>query len=72
LFVNTQRPPFDNLKVRQAIGLAIDRRGVIEGVYGGGATLGAAMAPEPYGVGSVLDKDLRALQGANYFAQWPA
>jgi peptide/nickel transport system substrate-binding protein len=63
LFVNTQRPPFDNLKVRQAISRAIDRRGVIEAVYGGGATLGASMAPKPYGVWSLLDKDLRALHG---------
>jgi ABC-type transport system substrate-binding protein len=35
LFVNTQKPPFDNLKVRQAISRAIHRRGVVECVYGG-------------------------------------
>jgi peptide/nickel transport system substrate-binding protein len=62
LFVNTQKPPFDNLKVRQSISRAIDRRGVIETVYGGGAILGASMAPKPYGVWSLLDKDLHALQ----------
>jgi ABC-type oligopeptide transport system substrate-binding subunit len=29
LFANTQKPPFDNLKVRQAISRAIHRRGVV-------------------------------------------
>src|SRR5204863_9639160 len=50
------------VKVRQAISRAIDRRGVIETVYGGGATLGTSVAPKPHGVWSLLDKDVRALQ----------
>src|SRR5262245_15385939 len=37
LFVNTQKSPLDNLKVRQAISRAIDRPALIEAVYGGGA-----------------------------------
>src|SRR5262249_46302890 len=64
LFVNTQKPPFDNVKIRQAVSRAIDRRGLIEAVYGGGATLGTAMEPKPYGVWSLLDKDVRALQAS--------
>src|SRR2546423_6921140 len=32
LFLNTQRPPFDNLKVRHAIAYAIDRQAVIDAV----------------------------------------
>src|SRR5881409_2530474 len=50
LVVNTKKPPFDNAKVRLALSRAIDRRALIDGVYQGGAVLGASMAPPPYGV----------------------
>jgi peptide/nickel transport system substrate-binding protein len=64
LVVNTKKPPFDNPNVRQAVSRAIDRRGLIAAVYQGGAVPGAAMAPRPYGVWGLVDKDLRALHGA--------
>src|SRR5207247_3590638 len=32
LFVNTKRPPLDNIKVRQAIAYAIDRNAIIQAV----------------------------------------
>ena len=63
LVVNTKKPPFDNAKVRLAVSRAIDRRALINSVYQGGAVLGASMAPPPYGVWGLLDKDLRALPG---------
>ena len=63
LVVNTQKPPFDNAKVRLALSRAIDRRALIDGVYQGGAVLGASMAPPPYGVWGLLDKDIRTLPG---------
>ncbi len=36
---NTQQPPFDNPKVRQALDLAVNREAILEGVYSGQAVL---------------------------------
>lgn len=35
LRLNPNRPPLDNLKVRQAISLAVDRVGIVDGILGG-------------------------------------
>jgi len=63
LIFNTKKPPFDNLKVRQAVSRAMDRRAYASAVYQGGAVLGASMLPRPYGVWGLLERDLRALPG---------
>lgn len=39
--MNHARPPFDNIKVRQAICSAIDRRALLDMAYTGGAVIGA-------------------------------
>ena len=36
---NTQQPPFDNPKVRQALNMAVNRDAILEGVYAGQAVL---------------------------------
>jgi peptide/nickel transport system substrate-binding protein len=47
---NTQKEPFDNVKVRQAISMAIEREAIIKGVYNGVGTLAnAAMSPQVFG-----------------------
>src|SRR5256712_704534 len=63
LTINTRKPPFDNVKVRQALSRAIDRRALIAAVYQGGAVLGSSMMPKPYGVWGILEPDLRTLPG---------
>jgi peptide/nickel transport system substrate-binding protein len=63
IVVNHKRPPFDNVTVRRAISLAIDRDAYVKAVRQGGAVVGAALMPRPYGVWGLLDKDLRALPG---------
>lgn len=46
LAINSARPPFDDLKVRQAIASAIDRRVLVDGaMYGAGTPIGSHMPP---------------------------
>jgi peptide/nickel transport system substrate-binding protein len=46
LSINNKKPPFDNLKVRQAIAHAIDRQAIIDGASAGyGTPIGSHFAP---------------------------
>jgi peptide/nickel transport system substrate-binding protein len=63
LLMNVKRPPFDNVKVRRAISLAMDRRAFIQAVIQGGATPGASMLPKPYGFWGLVEADLIKLPG---------
>src|SRR5262249_61963869 len=63
VIMNVKKPPFDNPKVRLAVSYAIDRRGLIQASHQGGAVLGAAMLPRPYGVWGMVEKDLLTMPG---------
>ena len=48
--INNAKPPLDNVKVRQALMSAIDRKAVIEGAYSGyGTPIGSHFAPTDRG-----------------------
>ena len=51
------------MKLRQAFSYAIDRHAFVKAVHQGGAEVGAAMQPKPFGVWGLMAKDLAALPG---------
>jgi peptide/nickel transport system substrate-binding protein len=69
IVLNHKRAPFDNLAVRRAVSLSMNRRAAVESVRHGGAVMGAAMMPKPLGIWGLPDADLRALPGYRAPAQ---
>src|SRR5262249_56408229 len=61
--MNHKKPPFDNVVIRRAVSLAMDRHAYVKGVRYNGAVVGAALMPKPWGSWGLLDKDLKALPG---------
>jgi peptide/nickel transport system substrate-binding protein len=61
--LNHKRAPFDNLAVRRAVNLAMDRNAYVRGVRQNGAVTGAALMPKPLGFWGLPEPDLRVLAG---------
>jgi peptide/nickel transport system substrate-binding protein len=60
---NHKRPPFDNVAVRRAVSLAMDRHAYVQGVRQNGAVVGAALMPKPLGFWGLGEGDFRSLPG---------
>jgi len=62
LLINHKAPPFDNIKVRRAISLALDRSAFVRAWQGDGR-IGVIMMSPPYGNWGLTPKQLDAVPG---------
>jgi peptide/nickel transport system substrate-binding protein len=63
IVLNHKRSPFDNVIVRRAVSYAMDRNASVKTVRHGGAVVGAALMPPPFGTWGLPEKELRSLPG---------
>jgi peptide/nickel transport system substrate-binding protein len=59
----TQKPPFDNLDLREAIAMSIDRKALIDILGEGQGDIGTAMLPGPEGVWAMPKEMMQKLPG---------
>jgi len=63
IIVNSSTPPFDNMDIRHAMALALDRKAFISILFDGQADIGAAMLPPPEGVWGMPKEMLETIPG---------
>ncbi|MBI4081503.1 MAG: ABC transporter substrate-binding protein [Candidatus Lambdaproteobacteria bacterium] len=63
VIVNTRKPPLNDIMLRRAVNLALDRESIVKSVYQGGAVMGSAMYPKPFGSWGLTVEQLRSLPG---------
>ena len=63
IIMNTNRPPFDNPRLRRAVAHAVDRDRLIKLVHQGLGIKGGAMLPRPYGVWGLPEDELSDAPG---------
>jgi peptide/nickel transport system substrate-binding protein len=63
IIVNSSAPPFDNLDIRRAMALALDRKEFVSILNEGQADIGATMLPEPGGLWAMPKEMLETIPG---------
>lgn len=63
ILLNAKKPPFDDVKVRQAVNYAMNREAMIKSVLGGAGVSGGALIPSPLGRWGLTKEQLRKLPG---------
>jgi peptide/nickel transport system substrate-binding protein len=63
LIINRENPPFNNLELRKAMALSIDRQSMIDIVFQGKADAGGALLPPPEGVWGMPKDMLKTIPG---------
>jgi peptide/nickel transport system substrate-binding protein len=63
IIVNSSSPPFDNLDVRRALALALDRKAFISIMFEGQADVGGTMLPPPEGYWGMPKEMLETIPG---------
>ncbi|MSP01052.1 MAG: peptide ABC transporter substrate-binding protein [Acetobacteraceae bacterium] len=63
LIVNGDKPPFDNLDIRRAMALTIDRKAFIDILFEGQADIGGSLMPGPEGVWGMPDDMKKTMLG---------
>jgi peptide/nickel transport system substrate-binding protein len=63
IIVNSSSPPFDNLDIRRALALALDRKAFISIMFEGQADIGGTMLPAPAGLWAMPREMLETIPG---------
>ena len=63
IIINSSGPPFDNLDIRRALALALDRKAFIQIMFEGQGDIGGTMEPAPDGLWAMPKEMLESIPG---------
>ena len=63
LIINRENPPFNNLELRKAMALSIDRKSMIDIIFQGAGDIGGTLLPPPEGVWGMPPEILKTISG---------